>query len=138
ENKNTTINGFPALMTISAQMQKDQQGRNVETIRVVSTFIKYGDMVYMFHGVAKPNDFNNYYKTFENTSKQFARLTDRSKMNRKPNYIRIKTVRRTMTLERALRSFGVPQKDLQNIAILNNMKLTDKLQAGTLIKTVGK
>ncbi|PVX50701.1 putative Zn-dependent protease [Balneicella halophila] len=138
ENKETTINDFPALITVSSQMGKDQQGRNVEQVRVLSSFIKYGETVYAFHGVAIPKSFNSYYNTFENTMNQFARLTDYSKMNRKPDRIRVKTVSRSTTVEQALRSFGVPNKDLANLAILNNMNLTDRVEAGTLLKTIGK
>ncbi|MBS9767876.1 MAG: hypothetical protein KGV44_10105 [Flavobacteriaceae bacterium] len=50
----------------------------------------------------------------------------------------MKTVRRTTTVENALRALGVKQKDLNNIAILNNMNLNDRIEAGTLIKTVSK
>lgn len=138
ENKQTTINGFPTLLTVSSQMAKDQSGRTVEKLRVLSSFIKYGETVYAFHGVSVPQAFDNYYGTFENTMGQFTRLTESSKMNRRPDRIRIKTVSRPMTVEQALRSFGVPQSKLNNIAILNNMNLNDRLEAGTLLKTVGK
>lgn len=138
ENKQTTINGFPALLTISSQIEKNQSGQVAEKTRVLSAFIKYDETVYAFHGVATPNAFNSYYQTFENTVNRFARLTDRSKMNRKPDRIRVKSVPRDMTLSKALRLFGVPQKDLSNIAILNNMKLDENVKAGTLLKTVSK
>lgn len=138
ENKSTRINGFPALMTVGAQMAKDNQGRTVEKIRVLSTFIKYGDTVYAFHGVTAPNAFDGYYASFKNTMKSFARLTNRAKLNRRPQRIRVKRVPRTMSLQQALRSFGVQQKDLNNIAILNNMNLNDNVRTGSLLKIVSK
>lgn len=138
ENKQTTINGFPALITVSSQMAKNQYGQAVEKIRVLSTFIKDGESIFSFHGVSTPDVFDNYYRSFENTMMQYSRLRDRSKMNRRPDRIRVKRVSRSMTVAQALRSFGVSQKDLGNIAILNNMKLNDQLAAGTLLKTVGK
>lgn len=138
ENKKTTINGFPALLTIGSQMAQSQSGQTDEQVRVLSAFIKDGETIYAFHGVATPETFSGYYPTFEATAKQFNRVTDYSKLNRKPDRIRVKKVTRPTTVEQALRSFGVPQKDLNNIAILNNMNLNDELTAGTLIKTVGK
>lgn len=138
EKKETTINGFPALKTVSAQMAKTQQGQTVEKVRILSTFIKYGDMVYVFHGIAIPDAFDSYYQSFDNTMRRFARLTDYSKINRKPDRIRVKTVSRSSTVSQALRSMGVPEKDLSNIALLNNMNLNDRVEAGTLLKTVGR
>ncbi len=139
ENKETTINGFPALVTVSSQMtQNNQSGKTGETARVLSTFIKDGETVFVFHGAATPQAFNTYYNTFEQTMKGYARIKDYSKLNRKPSRIRVKQVSRNTTVEQALRSFGVAEKDLNNIAILNNMELKDQLQAGTLIKTVGQ
>ncbi len=138
ESKKLTINGLPALSVVSAQMEKSQKGKAVEKIRVLSTYIKYGETVYVFYGVATPDAFSAYYPTFENTMKSFARLTDASKLNKKPDRIRIKTVPYTTTVEKALRAFGVPQKDLNNIAILNNMSLNDEIKKGTLLKVVRK
>lgn len=138
ENKETNINGMPALLTISTQIKQNQQGQSVETLRIVSAFIKKGDTVYVFHGLATPNDFGNYFNTFKDVYSHFRQITDTSKLNRKPDRIRIKTVNRRVTLERALRSIGIPENELEKTALLNNMELSTVLEPGTLVKTVGK
>jgi predicted Zn-dependent protease len=68
----------------------------------------------------------------------FEKLTDRSKLDVQPQRIRIRKVQRAGTLADALRSFGVSQQQLEEIAFLNNMELGDQVPAGRLIKVVGK
>ena len=67
----------------------------------------------------------------------FRQLTDQSKINRQPERIRIKTINTNVTLDQALRSNGVPANRLEEFAILNGMRLTDRITPGMMIKTVG-
>jgi predicted Zn-dependent protease len=66
----------------------------------------------------------------------FKELTDASKLNRKPDRVRIKTVKTSGTLQQAFLSFNVPQKRLEELAIVNGMKLTDRVTQGMLIKVI--
>ena len=67
----------------------------------------------------------------------FKQLTDPAKLNKKPERVRIKTVNQATTLEQALRSFGVQDnKRLEEMAVLNGMKLKDRVTAGTLVKVI--
>ena len=68
----------------------------------------------------------------------FSRLTDPSKLNVKPKKILIKKVQRSGTLASAFNYYDIPQKQMEELALLNNMELTDKVQAGKLIKIVGQ
>ena len=52
--------------------------------------------------------------------------------------MRIKTIGQSTTLEQALRGFGVDQKRHEEMAVLNGMKLKDKLTSGTLIKIIAE
>nr|WP_290935083.1 hypothetical protein [Haliscomenobacter sp.] len=52
--------------------------------------------------------------------------------------VKIKTVSRSATLAEALRSFGVPEKRLEEHAILNGMQQKETVTAGMLIKVVEK
>ena len=92
----------------------------------------------MFHGVSAEADFSNYFRSFESTMTQFARLTDPSKINVVPERVMVRSVKRTATLAEAFREIGVPQQKMNEFALLNNLELTDRIEAGRLIKIVGK
>ena len=66
-------------------------------------------------------------------------LQDKSKLNRKPDRIKVQKVASATTLENALKSFGITGEDLQKHALLNGAKpLNENVAAGTLLKTVVK
>ena len=66
----------------------------------------------------------------------FSRLTDPGKLKKQPQRIRIKQVQRSGTVKDVLEYYSIPEAQKQNIAFLNNMDLTDKLERGDLIKIV--
>ena len=68
----------------------------------------------------------------------FQRLTDRAKLSRQPERIRVKKLKYRANLSKALTDNGVPQKRLEEMAILNGMQLNEQLNAGSLIKVVGQ
>ncbi len=138
DNKKVTVNGFPALATLSQQVSQNAQTGAQQTLKVMSYFIQYNENIFVFHGVASDADFNTYYRTFESTMMNFNRLTDSSKLNVKPKRIKIQQVRRTGTLAETLKSFSVPESQLKELALLNNLELTDQVQQGKLIKTIGQ
>jgi predicted Zn-dependent protease len=137
DSRRTTVNGMPAVAILSNQSSQDGSGQQ-QTIRVLSYFIDDQGTYYVFHGVAAEGNFDKYSKAFEATMTNFEKLTDRSKLDVQPQRIRIRKVQRAGTLADALRSFGVSQQQLEEIAFLNNMELGDQVPAGRLIKVVGK
>ena len=66
----------------------------------------------------------------------FRQLTDQAKINKKPQRVRIKTINQAITLQQAFTNYKVPASRMEEFAILNGMQLTDKLNAGTLVKVV--
>jgi predicted Zn-dependent protease len=68
----------------------------------------------------------------------FAQLTDLSKINVQPNYVRVRKVTRAATLAETFKTFGIPSDKYNEYALLNEMELTDKLPVGKLIKIVAK
>lgn len=130
ESKNTTVNGNNALAIVADQ--KQEQG----TIRALTYFIQYGGNIYSIMGITSGNDFNNYFNTFSGTMTNFRQLTDQSKLNKQPERVRIKTVAQNTTLAQALQSNGTPSARLEELAILNGMQLTDRVEKGMLIKVV--
>lgn len=132
ESKEITVNGLPAVAIVADQKPAQQQ----QVVRTLSYLIQYNDAIYHMIGVTSSNDFNNYLPLFTSTMGSFKQLTDASKVNRKPDRVRIKTVKQNATLEQALRSFNVEQKRLEEFAIVNGMKLTDRVVQGSLIKVI--
>jgi predicted Zn-dependent protease len=100
--------------------------------------IQYNNNLYHLIGVSTLNDFNNYANFFNHTMQNFSQLTDPAKLNKKPERVRIKTVGQNTTLEQSLRSLGVPQNRLEEMAVLNGMKLKDRITAGAMIKVIGQ
>jgi predicted Zn-dependent protease len=138
DRKNTTINGLPAITMVSKQVSKDQSTGQETSIFFLSCFIEQGINRYAFHGISTETDFKNYTGPFESAMKSFSNLTDASKINVKPNKILIKKVVKSGTLADAFKYFGVRQSQMNELALLNNLELTDKVQAGRLIKVVGQ
>ncbi len=130
ESQNTTVNGMPAIATLSIQPTQDQQ----QNIRVLSYFIDDDGTYYVFHGVSAEADFNNYRQSFEATMTNFDKLTDASRINVQPERISIRQVQSTGPLSEVFRSLGVSQNRMEEFAFLNNMELTDQVPAGRLIK----
>jgi len=124
--------------TLSKQVITDQSTGQSATNMVLSSYIEFGAYVCVFHGVTAEADFKNYFGLFESAMTTFSKLTEPSKLNIKPNRILIKKVQKTGTLADAFRQYGVPQAQMNELALLNNLELTDNVQAGKLIKIIGQ
>ena len=136
ESREVTINGLRALAVVADQ-QPQQQGQQA-SVRTLSYFIQFGGNIYHIMGVSAINTFNQYVPTFNNTMQSFRELTDASKINKKPQRVRIRTAAQSTTLEQALRSNGTPANRMEELAILNGMKLSDNLPAGTMFKVIAE
>jgi len=138
ESKKTTVNGMPAIAVLSQQVTQDQTTGAESITQVLSYFIDYNNIYYILHGVSTDTDFNTYSASFESSMKSFSVLTDASKINVKPKKILIKRVFRTGSLENAFTYYGMKQDQMEELALLNNLELTDQVQAGKLIKIIGE
>lgn len=132
ESRETTVNGLRAIAMIADRAQ--EQG----TLRTLSYLVQYGENIYLMLGVAAIADFQNYQPYFLNTMQSFRELNDASRLNKKPQRIRIRAVKQNGTLERALRDHDMSQQRLEELALLNGMRLADPVTAGMLIKIVGE
>jgi len=130
ETKQVNVNGLNALAMVADQKQEQQ------TLRTLSYIIQYNNNFYHLIGVSALADFNAYTESFSYTMQHFSQLTDPAKLNKKPERVHIKTVNKATTLEQSLRGFGVQDKRLEEMAILNGMTLKDNLPSGTLIKII--
>ena len=141
ESREVTVNGLRAIAVVAdpapAQGQQQQQQQQAP-LRTLSYFIQYGEAIYHIMGLSAAQDFNNYVQYFSNTMENFRPLTDPSKLNKKPERVRIRTVNTATTLEQALRSFNVPAARMEELSILNGMLLTDRVPQGMMIKTIAQ
>ena len=127
-----TVGGFPAHRLVC-----DVRGQS-GTIRVVSYFIQRDKSIFYFYGLSNPSAFDKYLNTFERTMKGFKELSDPKKLSVKPDRIRLRTTKAAGTVENSLRSLGIPKDDLDDIALLNGMELSENLPANTLVKVIEK
>ena len=142
EQSNTTLNGMQAHAMISS-IKKDPNAEEQEQeeepeLRILTYHILYNGLIYKFHGISTKEDFNNYFKIFSNTMGNFKKLTDPRKINVTPDKIRIVTAQQATTLQTLFKGYSVPEDEMENTAILNNMLLTDKIALGTKFKIIVK
>lgn len=132
QNQEVKVNGLNAFAVVADQKTEQQ------TLRTLSYFIQYNNNIYHLIGVSAIADFDAYANSFANTMKSFSQLTDPAKINKKAERVRIKTLSKASTLQEALRSYSIPEKRYEEMAVLNGMQLKDNLAAGTLIKIIAQ
>ena len=139
ESQRTSVNGYTAIAMVSdVPGGQDQTGQQVAGPRVLTYLIQKENFIYIFHGLSEVNDFNNFSNTFKRTMTGFNNLTDNSKINVEPTRIKVASVQRTGTLQSAFQNLGVSNRDMNELAIVNGMELSDNVTAGMLIKIFSK
>ena len=136
DSKEVNVNGLTALAVMADV--KPQEGQQQQPIRTVSYFIQYGELIYLLLGVSGTTDFDSYLSFFTNAQQSFKELRDPAKLNKKPDRVQLKTVKTSTTLAQALIQNKVDSKRHEEFAILNGMKLTDRVDAGTIIKVIAQ
>jgi predicted Zn-dependent protease len=138
ESKHGTINGLPAVITLSKQVVQDQSAGSSQSNMVMSYFIGYGNHVYVLHGLSAEADFNSYANIFNSNFATFSVLTDVAKINVKPQRVNVVRVQRTGKLTEVFSNYRIPQGRFNELALLNGLELTDLVPAGKLIKIIGE
>lgn len=128
----TSVNGLTA-HRLNTEITSEQT-----KIKIQSYFIQLDNQVFVFHGYTTSDQFSGYSGQFSQTMTQFKRLTDPAKINVKPTRLGIKKTTKQTTLRSALQSFNAPTDKLEELAIMNGMKLNDTVPAGTLLKVLAK
>ncbi|MDI6755975.1 MAG: peptidase M48, partial [Thermodesulfobacteriota bacterium] len=126
------VNGLPSQRVMSEV--RTQKG----VYRLISYFIEKGRNVFVFHGLTFIDRFQNYGPLFDNTMRQFRELSDSKRIDVKPDRIRIRATRTSDRLENALRTLGVPNEKIKEIALLNGGDLSQVIPANTLLKVIEK
>jgi predicted Zn-dependent protease len=137
-SKKTTVNGLQTIITQCKQTSQDQSTGAKSTNLVLTYFISHGGLIYVIHGVSTEADFNTYSSVMNSSMTTFSNLTEASKLNVKPQRIQVVKVQRTGTLSDAFAYYRVPQKQYAELALLNDLELTDQVQSGKMIKTIGE
>ncbi|HZH65805.1 MAG TPA: M48 family metalloprotease [Flavisolibacter sp.] len=138
-SRETTVNGLPALMVeAQQQQQQQQQQQGGAVVRTLSYFIQHSGTIYHLIGVSSSLDFNAYTSQFLYSMQSFKTVTDAAKLNKKPDRIRIKSVTQAGTAEQVFRKLNVSAERLTELAILNGVNLTDRVEQGSLIKVYGQ
>ncbi|MFT3979158.1 MAG: M48 family metalloprotease [Ferruginibacter sp.] len=133
----TTVNGYQTLAILAdTKVDATQQQQQTQPLRVQAYFYQFGNDILMMMGVSAAQSFNLYQNYFTSTMKSFKQLTDASKINKKPERIRVKTVAANGTLQQAFTYFKVPSARMEEVAILNGKLLTDAVTKGSLIKVI--
>jgi len=128
------LNGYRSIVTFSELKQDDP----TKSQKVRTNFIDMGGNYLAFHAVSLDSDFQNFLPFFNTTQNGFRRLTDSARINVKPDLVRVKRVASSGTVASTLRAFNVPAAMHEEIAMLNNLSLNDRVQAGQLLKIVEK
>jgi predicted Zn-dependent protease len=137
-SKRATVNGLNAIITQCKQSVQDQNTGATATNMIYSYYIGYNGLIYVFHGITAEADFNSFVRLFDSSMSSFSRLTDQSRINVRPKRVLVRQVPRTGTLADALRYYNVPQAQYNELALLNDLELTDQVQSGKLIKIIGE
>ena len=135
DSRNTTVNGFPAIALLSDQNNAQEPAKS---LRVLSYFIEYNNIIYLFYGLATKSDYAGYQAAFEPTMKGFRKLTDRSKIDVKPDRINIVTVSNGGTLSQVLEANNIPQDKFREHSLINGMELNEQVASGSLLKILRK
>lgn len=136
--KKTTVNGLPAIIMQCKQVVQDPSTGATQSNMILSYFISYNNLIYQFHGITTEADFNTFARPLDSTMSSFSRLTEASKINVKPKKVQVVRVQKAGTLADAFAYYRIPQKQFNELALLNDFELTSQVQAGKLIKLVGE
>jgi len=143
ESQRTNVNGYDAYAMVSDQMPQQQQGQQqqqgaAQGPRIITYLIQKDQYIYVFHGISEQANFNSFTRVFKATMTNFDNLTDRSKINVEPTRIKVKSVSKSSLLKDALLNLGASNRDLEELAIVNGMELSDQVERGMLLKTFTK
>ncbi|MBN1780270.1 M48 family metalloprotease [bacterium] len=128
--EHSTINGFKALR-IESEITGEQN------LRVRSVFIDMSGIM-TFHGFSTPDAFSQYGSDFDQTMTGFRKLTDTRKINVRPVMLKIVTLSAPMTLSQVLAREKVDSEQYEAVAVMNALRLDEKLEKGKTVKIIIK
>jgi predicted Zn-dependent protease len=124
------VHGFPAY--VAPFRAVSDRG----TVVGEAGFIVDGEVAYEVLAYTSERAYRNYRETFLQVVASFDRLRDREALAAQPDRIHIYRIPRSMTVEEALAESGIDREQMEEMALVNNAQLNDRLEAGDLIKTI--
>jgi predicted Zn-dependent protease len=124
------IGGFPAFAASFRQVS--QAG----AIYGEAAFLRDGDLMYELFAYTSSDRYTRLRNTFRGIFGSFSRLTDPDDLSVQPQRIVLYRAPRAMSAREALADSGVADSQLEEIAIVNHLRLEDRVEPGTLLKSV--
>ncbi len=137
-NTIATLNGFSVLTSEGDQVSTNASSGAQTVNKVLSQYIDYNGTIYVFHALTGEADISAMKPIFEKTMKSFAKISDASKLNVKPSRLTIVAVPNNGIVSDVMTNMGVPKSELEKIALLNNLDLSNSIEKGKLIKIITK
>jgi predicted Zn-dependent protease len=131
ENRSINVNGLNAISLEGNLIQQQS------TLHTLSYVIQYAGQLFHMMGASSSNTYSNYLSDFNFTLQNFKEIKDVTKINKKVERIVLKEITRNGTVAQTLKSFGVQDNRVEEMAILNGMKPTDNVIVGSMIKIIG-
>jgi predicted Zn-dependent protease len=101
---------------------------------LLNYFIEYGGRVYSFSGMSGSSRLNSFSDEFLRSMTGFNRLTDPGKISVRPARLAIVTADRTAPFTSFLPTSNVSGLSAEELAILNQVQLSQSVPAGTKLK----
>jgi len=122
-------NGLTAYKAVAEAANRDGS-----RIRLFVYAIEYDGNIYRFVGFTNKQAYNSYSPQFTNTTSNFDRVTDKKILNTKPVRLKIVEAERRDTFENLLPDNLPGDVTAEDIAILNQVELSDTIEQGKRIK----
>lgn len=129
---NITVNGMSGVKTVG-QMPMENQ-----TAGIASYYILKDNNIFMFHGLSSAQQFSSNDSLFNVSATGFNRVSDRSRLDVSPKHITVRRTASAGTLRSALNGFGVPESEIDNLAIINALDLDSAVPAGVRLKVIAE
>lgn len=130
DERRATNNGLPVRLLLSTITDGKQRAV------IQSHFYQKGPDVFAFHALCSEAQYADLKGVLQSPASGFAQLTDRDKLNPRPQRISLHTVGKSTTMQQLLAERKIDRKLWPQVAWINGRRLTDGIVAGEKIKLV--
>lgn len=130
DRRTTVVNGFNTVVVQSAG--QTEQGE----LGILSHFIAKGGHVFAFHGYSAARVYSDYAGAFSGAMNGFEEVSDPKVLGKEPARVRVKQAPSTGSLSSVLKALGASGDMLEELAVLNGLRLEDQVAKGEWIKVV--
>jgi predicted Zn-dependent protease len=121
---------------LEAELKQKTPESGAEPISIKLILIQDGTNMFRFLAIAQGKEVKSFNAAMDDVVDGFNRLTDREKLNRQVERVRIVSVKRNGTFAEVLADYKMPTARHKELAILNGMELTDRVTANMLVKVI--